>query len=207
MINLSRNVKGFTLVELLCATVILAVVLVGLIQMFVQCSFLSELAKNKTIAASIAQSKLEEIRNTDYAGIVSTYAPSCPCSDNADNDGDALVDYPADAGCSSAYDSREQYECSDGVDNDGNGLTDFAADSGCASATDDDEGYLPSVTYGACTGTFAVTESEYKLLSASGAVSIDAGNANIMEVQVAVNWTNKGGRTSSMTVKSVISKR
>jgi prepilin-type N-terminal cleavage/methylation domain-containing protein len=206
MMKFSCDVKGFTLVELLSATAILAVVLMGLIQMFVRCSFLSELAKNKTIAASIAQSKLEEIRDTDYEDIVSTHAPRCPCFDGLNNDGDAAADYPADTGCSSAQDTREDYECADGLDNDGNGLIDLA-DSGCASATDDDEGYLPSVTYGSCAGTFTVTESEYKLLSASGAVSIDAGNANIMEVQVVVNWTNKGGRTSSMTVKSIISKK
>jgi len=207
MKKISRTITGFTLVELMSATMILAVVLVGLIQLFIHCSFLSELSKNKTIAMSIAQGKLEDIRSTDYDSIVSTYTSSCPCSDTVDNDGDGLIDSPADAGCSAnstTQDTREDYECDDGVDNDGNGLIDFSgSDPGCSSATDDDEGYLPSVTYGACTGTFTVTE----LLSASGAVSIDASNTDIMEAQVSVSWTNKGGRSSSVTVNSYMSQR
>jgi hypothetical protein len=57
------------------------------------------------------------------------------CQDGIDNDGDAQIDFPADAGCSNAADVSEQRECSDGRDNDGDGLVDFAGgDLGCTNA-------------------------------------------------------------------------
>lgn len=69
------------------------------------------------------------------------------CSDLKDNDGDGLVDYPTDPGCTSAADDDEFNSppppppaiCSDGADNDGDGKIDYPADPGCASATDSDE--------------------------------------------------------------------
>jgi len=65
------------------------------------------------------------------------------CDDGLDNDGDGLIDYPADPGCSSTSDDDETdplpTECNDGVDNDGDGLIDFGVDPGCASWEDDDE--------------------------------------------------------------------
>ncbi len=63
------------------------------------------------------------------------------CSDGVDNDGDGLVDYPNDPGCSSASDDdeRDPPQCSDGRDNDGDGLIDYPDDPGCSSAQDDDE--------------------------------------------------------------------
>ena len=51
-----------------------------------------------------------------------------PCSDSLDNDGDGLVDYPADPGCVDASDLSERDPflfCDDGADNDGDGRTDF----------------------------------------------------------------------------------
>ena len=64
---------GFTLVELLMATIILSVVLVGLIQLFIRCSVLTELASNITAAMSEAQGKMEEIRNYDFDSIATDY--------------------------------------------------------------------------------------------------------------------------------------
>jgi hypothetical protein len=61
------------------------------------------------------------------------------CSDGVDNDGDGLIDFPADPGCDSADDDDERNQCVDGVDNDGDGLIDFGADPGCDSPQDDDE--------------------------------------------------------------------
>ncbi|HII71147.1 TPA: PKD domain-containing protein [Candidatus Woesearchaeota archaeon] len=64
------------------------------------------------------------------------------CSDGQDNDGDGLVDYPADPGCTSAQDDDEYNAplpaCSDGLDNDGDGLVDMA-DPGCSGPSDNDE--------------------------------------------------------------------
>ncbi len=64
------------------------------------------------------------------------------CQDTVDNDGDGLIDFPLDTGCSSATDNDEFNplpECSDSADNDGDGLIDFPADNGCTSANDNSE--------------------------------------------------------------------
>jgi hypothetical protein len=65
--------------------------------------------------------------------------PGVPsCNDGIDNDGDGLVDFPADPGCSSPTDISEHdaaLPCDDGLDNDGDGLIDFPADPGCFSPT------------------------------------------------------------------------
>jgi hypothetical protein len=56
------------------------------------------------------------------------------CSDGTDDDGDGLVDYPADPGCLAAGDPFETnalVACDDGFDSDGDGLVDFPDDPGC----------------------------------------------------------------------------
>ena len=75
-----------------------------------------------------------------------TYSPADlpACSDGLDNDGDGLIDFPSDPGCTSAEDADETNAppaaaCSDGVDNDGDGLTDFPNDPGCRSTSDRSE--------------------------------------------------------------------
>ena len=71
------------------------------------------------------------------------------CTDGADDDGDGLIDFPFDPGCTSEQDSTEEDdcpsgptcpECSDDVDNDGDGITDYPADTDCASASQIVEG-------------------------------------------------------------------
>jgi len=46
------------------------------------------------------------------------------CEDGLDNDGDGLVDHPADPACQDAL-GREGRACQDGLDNDLDGLVDF----------------------------------------------------------------------------------
>ena len=72
---------------------------------------------------------------------VAVVEPVKLCADGADNDGDGKIDFPADAGCTSAEDSDETDppQCSDGKDNDGDGLTDQPADAGCVGLEDNDE--------------------------------------------------------------------
>jgi hypothetical protein len=58
------------------------------------------------------------------------------CNDQLDNDGDGLVDHPADPGCASLLDvseNRAGFACDDRIDNDQDGLTDFPQDPGCVS--------------------------------------------------------------------------
>jgi len=66
------------------------------------------------------------------------------CADGVDNDGDTLVDYPLDPGCSNSIDDDETdpvvtYQCNDGSDNDSDGKTDYPTDLGCDSTTDNSE--------------------------------------------------------------------
>jgi Tfp pilus assembly protein PilV len=63
-------------VEVLLSVGILAVVIVGLLQLFVYCSTLAEAAGNTTLAINEAQNKMEEIRNHDFSAIAIDYASS-----------------------------------------------------------------------------------------------------------------------------------
>ncbi len=47
------------------------------------------------------------------------------CSNGLDDDGDGLIDFPADPGCASAASNDESPRCQDGIDNDGDGRIDF----------------------------------------------------------------------------------
>jgi hypothetical protein len=49
------------------------------------------------------------------------------CNDGLDNDGDELIDFPADPDCTSLDDPSEAPECRDGIDNDGDGRLDYPA--------------------------------------------------------------------------------
>lgn len=66
------------------------------------------------------------------------------CSNGIDDDGDGVVDYPYDPGCSSPNDGDETDpltppQCSNGMDDDGDRLTDYPDDPDCTSAGDDSE--------------------------------------------------------------------
>jgi len=61
------------------------------------------------------------------------------CHDGVDNDGDGLVDFPADPGCASALSDTESPPCSDGIDNDGDGFVDYPDDVVCTSASGSSE--------------------------------------------------------------------
>ena len=82
---------------------------------------------------------------TDLSGTPCTLSccPGTECSDGIDNDGDELLDFPADCGCADIYDSTEApkptTECNDGIDNDGDGLVDFPNDCGCSNSCDSTE--------------------------------------------------------------------
>jgi hypothetical protein len=60
------------------------------------------------------------------------------CANGVDDDGDGLIDYPADRGCWGIRDESERGDCEDGKDNDGDGKIDYVAggggDPGCYSA-------------------------------------------------------------------------
>lgn len=65
--------NGFTLVEVMITVGMLAVVLTGLIRLFIFCSYLSELSGNITLVMSEAQNKIEKIRNHSFVQIATDY--------------------------------------------------------------------------------------------------------------------------------------
>lgn len=65
-----KNKAGFTLVEVLVTTVILAIVAVAVLYAMAQCLNLQETAKNLTIAMSAARAEIERLRNQDFTSII-----------------------------------------------------------------------------------------------------------------------------------------
>ena len=75
------------------------------------------------------------------------------CADGADNDGDGVIDYPNDAGCTATNDDDETVpeprpQCGDFQDNDFDGRIDYPTDPDCTSAGDDDESSPPPCSDG-----------------------------------------------------------
>lgn len=64
------NKKGFTLVEVLIATVIMVSALGALVYGLSQCTGLTETVRNQDIASNALQEKLEEIANSDLSQIM-----------------------------------------------------------------------------------------------------------------------------------------
>ena len=74
--------------------------------------------------------------------------PTIPqCDDGIDNDGDNLIDFPADPGCSNRTDNSEipvnnspaAPQCDDGIDNDNDRRIDYPADPECSNRLDNSE--------------------------------------------------------------------
>jgi hypothetical protein len=82
--------------------------------------------------ASISFILPEGVWLTSALGGVFGTVPAPACSDDIDNDGDALVDYPADPGCLDPASNLENPACNDGLDNDGDGGIDFNGGPGIA---------------------------------------------------------------------------
>jgi hypothetical protein len=81
------------------------------------------------------------------------------CDDGLDEDGDGLVDYPADPGCASAFDFDEQSDalvCDNGIDDDMDGFIDFPEDDGCDDSLDTDEVPEPGFSVALMTGTLGL---------------------------------------------------
>lgn len=65
--------KGFILVESMVAVSILIFVIVGILFSYVACLSLSEISKNASIAMRAAKTRFEQIKNTPFDDIKSTY--------------------------------------------------------------------------------------------------------------------------------------
>jgi hypothetical protein len=78
----------------------------------------------------VAGKPLVRLRVTDASGVAETSAPIAvrigeACGDGIDNDGDGLIDYPADPGCASVRSTSESPECDDDIDNDSDNKIDW----------------------------------------------------------------------------------
>jgi len=68
--------KGFTLVEVLIAVMVLAVAFLAMYQMQAMAVRGNETGNQVTIATMLAQDKMEEIRNTAYDNVISINFPA-----------------------------------------------------------------------------------------------------------------------------------
>ncbi|HHY13460.1 MAG TPA: type II secretion system protein [Thermoanaerobacterales bacterium] len=67
MINLQiKNEKGFTLIELILAVAILAIIITPMFGLFSETFNNNRIAKGKTEAVALAQSKIEELKTLDF---------------------------------------------------------------------------------------------------------------------------------------------
>lgn len=102
-------------------------------------------AEDPASSASFSAAGTYVLRLTVYDSpvVFDTVTVTVPeaCNDGLDQDGDGLIDYPTDPGCTDASDATETDPaliCDDGLDNDGDGVAD-ALDPGCANPTDTTE--------------------------------------------------------------------
>lgn len=64
---------GFTLAELIVAAGILGIVVGGILVSYIRCMELNEASENKSLAVKAARDRMEIIKSTAYANLVSTY--------------------------------------------------------------------------------------------------------------------------------------
>ncbi len=67
------TVNGFTLAELVVAAGILGVVVGGILVSYMRCMELNEASRNKSLAIKAARDRMEVIRTTPFANLISTY--------------------------------------------------------------------------------------------------------------------------------------
>ena len=71
-----KPIKGFTLLELMVAVLILLTAILGLLSVFINCIFLNETNRNMVTAANDAQYVLEQIKSLPYSSIPDYPEPS-----------------------------------------------------------------------------------------------------------------------------------
>ena len=71
--NMIRNNKGLTVLEILMAVLILLPVFVGTMYVFVKCTESSEISRNASIVNLSIRNKLTEIENSTYSQIHTVY--------------------------------------------------------------------------------------------------------------------------------------
>lgn len=65
--------SGFTLVELLVASAILVITIVGILISYVRSLELAELSRNSSVAINASRSRIEQMKNTAFAQITANF--------------------------------------------------------------------------------------------------------------------------------------
>lgn len=68
-----KSSKGFTLAELLIATVVFILAFLGLLGSYLKAMELSEMSRNSSTAVLAVKNRLEQIKNTTFNQILATY--------------------------------------------------------------------------------------------------------------------------------------
>ncbi len=92
------------------------------------------------------------------------------CNDGIDEDGDGLVDFPADPGCAFGIDPSENtdaFQCDNGIDDDGDLTIDFPADSGCLHPTNPIEAPEPAAASSLAVAAFGLALAARRKRSAA----------------------------------------
>lgn len=67
-----NSIRGFSLIEIMVAILIIGTTFIGLLQAFPYAMKINKTAENQTIAAYLAQEKLEELNQLDYDEIATS---------------------------------------------------------------------------------------------------------------------------------------
>ena len=83
--RMSRGERGFTLIEVLVASLILATALIGLSSLFVLGLKNNAVAREDTVMAALAQEKVEQLRRKTRSDLEDMFIATCrgPCTDSA----------------------------------------------------------------------------------------------------------------------------
>lgn len=150
-----------------------------------------------------AVTESNEDNNCSATTLVFTVSATAQCSDGIDNDGNGQIDYPEDAGCTSAGDGSEApTQCSDGIDNDNDGNIDYPNDASCSSADDDaenssDDGQAPDAAL-----SLSATPS---LTRAGNTVTLQWSAENVVADSCSLTGSNGDSWTVSGTSGSQVS--
>ncbi|MBI5024368.1 MAG: hypothetical protein HZC18_05125 [Candidatus Omnitrophica bacterium] len=86
-----QNKNGFSLSELMIATLIFTFTFAGTILVFFRCIELSEMARNSSAAVNASRSRLASIENTPFANILTTYNNTTFTADGVNGTGVTYV--------------------------------------------------------------------------------------------------------------------
>ncbi|HLC56415.1 MAG TPA: hypothetical protein VJJ23_04220 [Candidatus Nanoarchaeia archaeon] len=108
------------------------------------------------------------------------------CNNGIDDDGDGLIDYPADHGCNNKGDNNERgtLQCDNGIDDDSDTFIDYPSDTGCSSATDnteaisnscsDSDGGFNQIIQGTASGyanEFPYSSTDFCIINSNGSIN------------------------------------